>query len=69
MHKQNFVTQRRDWPTISEEAWRIDEYLHAKGRPSTAPNGQNEPLHLGSSSANADCYLWPSILYFVIFIS
>ena len=24
------------------------------GRPSTAPNGQNEPLHLGSSSANAD---------------
>ena len=54
MHKQNFATQRRDWPTISEEAWRFDEYLHAKGRPSTAPNGQNEPLHLGSSSANAD---------------
>ena len=54
MHKQNFATQPSDWPTTSEEAWRFDENLHATGRPSTAPNGQNEPLHLGSSSANAD---------------
>ena len=54
MQKQNFVMQPRDWPTTSEEAWRFNENLHAKGRPSTAPNGQNEPLHLGSSSANAD---------------
>ena len=54
MHKQNFVTQLRDWPTTSEEAWRFDENLHATGRPSTAPKGQNDPLHLGSSSVNAD---------------
>ena len=54
MHMQNFSTQLqpRDWPTTSEEAWRFDENLYA--RPSTAPNGQNEPLHLSSSSANAD---------------
>ena len=54
MHKQNFETQPRDWPTTSEEAWRFNENLHTTGRPSTAPNVQNEPLHLGSSSANAD---------------
>ena len=54
MHRQNFATQPRDWPTSSEEAWRFDENLHATGRTSTAPNGQNEPLHLSSSSANAD---------------
>ena len=54
MDKQNFATQPRDWPTTSEEAWRFDENLHATGRPSTAPNGQNEPLHLDSSSANED---------------
>ena len=53
-HKQNFAMQPRDWPTTSEEVWRLDENLHATGRPSTAPNGLNEPLHLGSSSANAD---------------
>ena len=51
MHKQNFATQPRDLPTISEEAWR---FLHATGRPSTALNGQNDLLHLGSSSADAD---------------
>ena len=50
MHKQNFATQPRDWPTTSEEAWRFDENLHATRRRSTAPYGQNEPLHLGSSS-------------------
>jgi len=38
------LTQPRDWPTTSEEAWRFDENLHATGKPSTAPNGQNEPL-------------------------
>ena len=54
MHKQNFVMQPRDWPTTSEEAWRFDENLHATGKPSTAPNGQNEPLHFSSSSVNAD---------------
>ena len=43
-----------DWLTTSEEAWRFDENLHATGRPSTASNGQNELLHRGSSSANAD---------------
>ena len=32
----------------------FDEHLHATGRLSTAPNGQNAPLHLGSSSANAE---------------
>ena len=53
-HKQNFGMQPRDWLTTTEEAWRFDENLHSKGRPSTALNGQNEPLHLGSSSANAD---------------
>ena len=53
MHKQNFATRPRDWPTTSEETWRFDENLHATGIPSTAPNGQNEPLHL-SSSTNAD---------------
>ena len=59
MHKQNFATQPRDSPTTSEEAWRFDENLHATGRPSTAPNGQNEPLHLGPSSANAyDPPIW-----------
>ena len=47
MQKQNFATQPRDWRTTSEEAWSFDENLHATGRPSTAPNGQNEPLHLG----------------------
>ena len=54
MHKQNFAIQPRDMPTTSEEACRFDKNLHATERPSTAPNGQNEPLHLGSSSANAD---------------
>ena len=54
MHKQNFATQPTDWPTTSKETWRLDENLHATGRPSTAQNGQNKPLHLGSSSANAD---------------
>ena len=54
MHKQNFATQPRDWPTTSEEAWSFDENLHATGRPSIAPNGQNEPLHLDSWSTNAD---------------
>ena len=54
MHKQNFAMQPRDWPTTSEETWRFDENLHATGRQSTAPNGQNEPLHLGSLSVNAD---------------
>ena len=54
MHKQNFAMQPRDWPTTSEEAWRVDENLYATGRPSTAPNGQNKPHHLGSSSASAD---------------
>ena len=49
-----FATQPRDWPTTSEEAMRFDENLHVTGRPSTTPNGQNEPLHLGSSSANTD---------------
>ena len=63
MHKQNFVTQPRDWPTTSEEVWRFDENFHATGRPSTAPNGENEPLHLGSSSANADA---PPILEAVV---
>ena len=42
MHKQNFAMQPRDWPTTSEEAWRFNENLHAKGRPSTATNGQNK---------------------------
>ena len=51
MHKQNFAMQPRDWPTTSEEAWRFDENLQATGRPSTASNGQNKLLHLGSSSA------------------
>ena len=32
----------------------FDENHHATVRPSTAPNGQNELLHLGSQSANAD---------------
>ena len=32
----------------------VRENLHVTGRPSTALNGQNEPLHLASSSANAD---------------
>ena len=45
MHKQNFGTQPRDWPTTSEEAWRFDENLHATRRPSTAPNGKKELLH------------------------
>ena len=55
MHKQNFATQPRD----REEAWRFDENLHATGIPSAAPNGQNEPLHLGSSSANTyDPPIW-----------
>ena len=54
MHKQNFATQPRDWLTTSDEAWRFNKNLHATERPSTAPNGRNEPLHLGSSSANAD---------------
>ena len=54
MHKQNFATLPRDWPTTSEETWRFDENLRATGRPSTGRNGQNEPLHLGSSSANTD---------------
>ena len=54
MHKQNFAMQSRDWLTTSEEGWRFYENLHTTGRPSTAPNGQNELLHLGSSSANAD---------------
>ena len=54
MHKQNFATQPRDWQTTSDEVWRFDEDLHATGRPLTTPNGQNEPLHLGSSSVNAD---------------
>ena len=49
MHKQ-----LRDWPTTSEEAWRFNENLHATGRLSTDLNGQNEPLHRGSLSANAD---------------
>ena len=48
------MTQPRDLATTSDEAWRFDENLHATGRPSTAPNGQNEPLHLGASSVNAD---------------
>ena len=54
MHEQNIARQPRDWLTTSEEVWKFDENLHATGRPSTAPNGQNEPFHLGSSSANAD---------------
>ena len=54
IHKKNCAMQPRDWPTTSEEAWRFDKNLHAKGRLSTAPNGQNESPHLGSSSANAD---------------
>ena len=54
MHKQNFATQVRDWPTTSDEAWRFDENLHATERSVTTPNGQNEPLRLGSSAANAD---------------
>ena len=54
MHKQNFATQPGDWLTTSEEAWSFDGNVHTTGRPSTAPNGQNEPLHLSSSSANAD---------------
>ena len=54
MHKQNFVKQTRDWPTTTEEEWRSNENLHATERPSTTPNDQNELLHLGSSSANAD---------------
>ena len=54
MHKQIFATQPRDWSTTSEETWRFDENLHATGRPSNAPNGKNEPLHLSSSSVNAD---------------
>ena len=49
---KNFAMQPRDWSTTSEEAWRFDENLQATGRPSTAPNGQNELLN--SSSANAD---------------
>ena len=48
------LRRNRDWPTTSEEVWRLDENLHTTGRLSTAPNGQNEPLHLSSSSANAD---------------
>ena len=55
MHEQNFAMQLKDWPTTSEAAWRFDENLHATGRPSTAPNGQNEPLHLGSSD---DPLIW-----------
>ena len=47
------LRRSRESPTISEEVWRFDENLHATGRPSTAPKGQNEPLHLGSSK-NAD---------------
>ena len=43
MHKYSFATQPRDWPTTSEEAWRFDANLHATERPSTAPNGHNEP--------------------------
>ena len=54
MHKQNFVKQTRDWPTTTEEEWRSNDNLHTTGRPSTTPNDQNELLHLGSSSANAD---------------
>ena len=57
MHKQTFVTQARDWPTTSIEAWRCDKNHHTTGRLSTAPNGWNEPHHLGSSSANADYLL------------
>ena len=30
VHKQNFATQPRDWPTTSEEAWRFDENLHER---------------------------------------
>ena len=54
MHRQNFATQPRGWPTTSMEAWRFDKKFDVTGRPSTASNGQNEPLDLGSSSANAD---------------
>ena len=54
MHNENFAMQPRDWPTTSEEMWSFDENLHATGRPLTTPNGQDEPLHVGSSSANAD---------------
>ena len=54
MHNENLAMQPRNWPTTSEEMWRFDENLYATGRPSTAPNDQDEPLHVGSSSANAD---------------
>ena len=51
--------QPTQWPTISEEAWKFYENLHATGRLLTAPNGHKEPLHLGSSSANAyDPPIW-----------
>ena len=59
MHKRNFAMQSRVWPTTSEEAWRFDENLHAAGRPSTAPNGQTEQLHLGSSYLGSGCQFEP----------
>ena len=59
MHQQNFATHPRDRPTTSEEAWRFNENFHTTGRQSTAPNGQNKPLHLGSSSGNTvDLPIW-----------
>ena len=44
--------QPRDLPTTA--AWRFDENLHAMGRQSTAPNGQNEPLLVYECRWSAD---------------